>query len=154
MKDVAEGKGRRSLRKYWLAFLVVVLLIAIVLGFFFASRSSSVNKRLAELRAAGYPTNFAELAEYTKLPDGTDNAADTYLEAFYAYFPPVDEANTPVMGRAMLPKRGKPLAEPMIEAVSKRMEDNKKCLAFLREAGRMKYCRYKWNYAGESPHLS
>ena len=155
MDDVVVKRSRRPLHKGWYVLLAIVLALAIALGFFFVLRANGIKRRLARLRAAGQPTNFAELAEYTKLPEGAENAADTYLEAFYTYFPPVDEANTPVIGKAQLPGRGQPLTEPMVEAISKCLEDNKKCLELLREAGGIEHCRYEWDYsAAAAPHLS
>ena len=106
-----------------------------------------VARRLEALRAAGYPTSFAELAEYNKLPQGVPNAADIYMRAFAAFVPPVDEGNVPIVGKARLPGRGEPLPEPMLKAVAQCLAANEECLALLHEAAAIEHCRYDWDYA-------
>ena len=109
-------------------------------------RRGSVERRLKALRAAGYPTSFAELAEYTQLPEGVEDAAEVYLEAFALFSPPVDEANIPILGTAELPRGGAALPEPMAQAVSTYLARNVECLALLREAGGVAQCRYSWDF--------
>jgi hypothetical protein len=147
MSDVSDGKGRRiRLRaRHWIA-LVVVVLVGLV-GVFVVVHRNDVERRLAALRAAGYPTSFAELAEYTKLPDGTANAAEVYARAFAAFVPPADEANVPLLGQVDLPERGAPLPETMAGAIAKCLKANEECVSLLHEAGCIEDCRYDWDYA-------
>jgi hypothetical protein len=146
MSDENERRDRRIRLKvrHWIA-LVVLLLVGLVAVFVFVRRNA-VERRLAALRAAGYPTSFAELAEYHKLPEGTPNAADLYERAFAAFVPPLDDVNTPQFGRAILPERGAALPEPMAEAVAKLLADNQPCLTLLHQAAGIERCRYDWDY--------
>ena len=112
------------------------------------------NDRLKALRAQGYPTSFAELAEQNQLPAGTKNAADTYIQACAAFVPPKDALNTLFAGDANLPPRGEPLPEAVAQATEQFLTDNQTCLKLLREAGAIKHCRYDWDYAQNMPHLT
>jgi hypothetical protein len=146
MSDENERSGGRLRLKarYWIA-LVVVLLAGLV-SLFVVVRRNDVERRLTALRAAGYPTSFAELAEYHKLPEGAPNAADVYERAFRAFVPPVDDVNTPQFGKATLPERGAALPEPMAKAVAKLLADNQPCLTLLHQAAGIERCRYDWDY--------
>jgi hypothetical protein len=154
MSDENERRDRRIRLKvrHWIA-LVALLLVGLVAVFVFVRRNV-VERRLAALRAAGYPTSFAELAEYHKLPEGSANAAEVYLRAFAAFVPPVDGANTPFLGGAALPGRGKPLPEPMVKASAQYLASNQRSLALLHEAGAIQDCDYDWDprmYATVTP---
>ncbi|MHC4564077.1 MAG: hypothetical protein ACYS8X_15070, partial [Planctomycetota bacterium] len=109
--------------------MAVVAVLVVLVGVFLLARRGSVERRLKALRAAGYPTSFADLAEYNQLPEGAENAAGLYVDAFAIYSRPVDEANVPLLGTAELPPRGSPLPEPMAEAVSACLARNARCLA-------------------------
>jgi hypothetical protein len=122
-----------------------VILVGLA-GIFVVVRRNAVERRLAALRAAGYPTSFAELAEYHKLPEGTPNAAALYQRAFTAFVAPADDVNTPQFGKATQPERGAPLPEPMARAVAKLLADNQSCLALLHQAAGIERCRYDWDY--------
>ncbi len=146
MKDDIETQGNRFTLKGWHVALAILLVLVGLLGLYFVVRQNNVERRLKALRAAGYPTNFAELAEHTRLPVGVENAAEVYTRAFAAYVPPVDEANTPGLGTAMWPERGTPLPEPMVKALGQLLAANQRCLALLHEAGSIEHCRYNWDY--------
>jgi hypothetical protein len=146
MNDGNEKRDRRIRLKawHWIA-LVVVVLVGLV-GVYVLVYRNNVERRLAALRAAGYPTSFAELAEYHKLPEGTPNAADVYERAFRTFVAPVDDVNTPQFGKATLPERGVPLPEPVAQAMAKLLADNQACLALLHQAAGIERCRYHWDY--------
>jgi hypothetical protein len=156
MSNSTARKERQPRRRVWQVVLAVVVVLLVLAGLFLLVRRGSVERRLKALRAAGYPTSFAELAEYTQLPEGADNAAGLYVDAFTAYSRPVDEANVPLLGTAELPPRGSPLPEPMAEAVSACLARNAGCLALLRRAGELTQCRYPWDYTttGRLPNLA
>lgn len=152
MKDGELGEGRRrSARRRWIVLAVVAALV-IASGVYLVWPQISVKKRLAALRAAGYPTSFAELAEYTKLPEGAKNAAGTYEEAFYSFVTPND-VNVPLFGSAELPGKEERLRPTIAEAISKCLTDNQECLALLREAGAIGHCRYEYDYARMWPYV-
>jgi len=127
--------------------LAAPVVLAGLIVVYVATTKARLNQRLEALRAAGYPTSSAELAEYNKLPEGVPNAADVYMRAFDAFVPPVDEGNVPIVGKAKLPARGEPLPEPMLKAVAQCLAANEKCLALLHEAAAVEHCRYDWDFA-------
>jgi len=145
-------RDREGLRAWQIVLGVLGLLIVLIVLYLVIQRSS-VERRLEALRAQGHPTSFAELAEQLRLPDGTENAADTYVKAFNAFLKPTDPANTPYIGQATLPARGAPLPEAMAQATAQYVADNQECLALLREAGTIEDCRYDWEYAKGLPYL-
>jgi hypothetical protein len=130
---------------WWRVAPVVVAVLLVLVGGFLLVRRGSVKRRLKALRAAGYPTSFADLDEYKQVPEGVENAADLYMDAFLAYSPPVDEANVPLLGSAKLPPRGSPIPRAVAEAVSAYLERNAGCLTLLRRAGSVAQCRYPWD---------
>ena len=148
-----EREGDRERLRAWHIVLGVLGLLIVLIVLFVLVQRSGVERRLKALRAAGHPTSFAELAEQLRLPDGTKNAADTYLRAFDAFLKPTDSANTPYVGQATLPPRGSPLPEAMAQATAQYVTDNQTCLALLREAGTIEDCRYDWDYAEGLPYL-
>jgi hypothetical protein len=127
--------------------LGIIPVLLLLPGAYLLVRRAGVERRLEALREAGCPTSFAELAEYNRLPEGVENAADLYMDAFTAYSRPVNEANLPVVGQAKLPPAGSRWPEPMAEAVSAFLKRNAGCLTLLRRAGERAACRYEWDYA-------
>jgi hypothetical protein len=146
MNDDAEaGDKRFTLKGRHLAVLILLVLVGLI-GLYIVSHRGESERRIAALRAAGYPTTFAELAEYTKLPEGAENAAGMYESAFAAFVLPAAEANVPSLGTAKWPARGVPLPEPMAKAVEEYLAANRQCLALLHEAAGIEHCRYDYDY--------
>ena len=146
MNDDNGKPGGRFTLKWWHLVLAALVVLAASIGIHVALRHSELKRRLEALRAEGYPTNFVELAEYTKLPAGVQNAASVYVDAFALYVPPADDVNVPFLGKAKLPERGEPLPEPMTRAMADCLAANEQCLALLREAAGFEQCRYTWDY--------
>jgi hypothetical protein len=146
MNDDVETPGKRFTLKGWHLALVILLVLAGLIGLYVVRHRGESERRIAALRAAGYPTTFAELAEYTRLPDGVENAAGVYESAFEVLALPVDEANVPSLGTAKLPARGVPLPAPMTKAVEECLAANQQCLALLHEAAGIEHCRYNYDY--------
>lgn len=141
--DIQQDRWRFRLRIVHAVALVLAILAASISAYALMI-GNRAERRLAALRAAGYPTNLAELAEDAKLPAGILNAADVYKRAFAAYVPPADEVNVPLLGKATLPDRGQPLPAPMARAIADCLASNQECLALLHEAGRIGQCWYGW----------
>jgi len=152
MNEDIQMRDRHFTLKGWHIALAVLIVLVGLIGLYFVVCRSKVEQRLEALRAAGYPTSFAELAEHTKLPDGVANAAEVYARAFAAFVPPVEEANVPLLGKARLPDRGTPLAAPAAKAISMCLASNQQCLALLHEAAGIEHCRYDWDYGQVMPH--
>ncbi len=142
--------GRFTFKGWHLAVMILLVLVGLI-GLYVVSHRGETERRIAALRAAGYPTTFAELAEYTKLPDGAENAAGMYGSAFEALVLPVDDANVPSLGKAKWPARGAPLPEPTAKAVEACLAANGQCLALLHEAAGIEHCRYDYDYARMLP---
>ena len=142
-----DGTGRRNggfALKSWHLILALLVLVVGLITLHVTLRQNSLKRRLAGLRAAGYPTSFAELEEQTRLPEGAPNGAEAYLRAFAAYVPPVNEVTVPIVGKAPSLDRGVPLSEPATKAISKCLADNQRCLSLLHEAAGFKDSRYGW----------
>lgn len=149
-----DKKFRLKVRHLLLGAILVLMVAA---GLHLVLLSNGVDRRLTALRAAGYPTSFAELALRGKLPMGVENAAPVYVQAFAAFVPPPKDVNVPLVGKPArdLPPRGTPLPEPMIEAIADCLAANEQCLALLHEAAGIENCRYDWDpNDGMMPHLS
>jgi hypothetical protein len=147
MDDDVHNQDRRFRLKGWHLILAAIVLLVGAVGLYVAFHRGGTERRIEALRAAGYPTTFAELAEHTKLPEGAENAAEVYLQAFAAFVLPAAEANVPVLGsKAAWPDRGASLPEPMARDIAACLAANRKCLALLREAGGIEHCRYDRDY--------
>ncbi len=144
MNDDARKQGRRFTRR-WLVLAAFAVLVASA-GLYLTTRENGMERHIAALRAAGYPTSLAELTERDKLPENAENAAALYLEAFDALVLPAQDTNVPLLTMTALPKRGTPLPERMVADIARCLADNQKCLSLLREAGNIEHCRYGWDW--------
>jgi hypothetical protein len=141
------AEGRFALKAWHIGIATLIVFVAVI-SLYFIVQKRSVEQRLKALRAAGYPTDFAELSEYNRLPVGTPNAASVYERAFWQYRQPVDEETwkVPIVGTAALPRRGLPLPQTMADVISPYLASNQPCLRLLHEAGTIGQCRYNWDY--------
>jgi hypothetical protein len=146
MSDNGEGRSKRFRLTGWHVTVAVIVVLVGLIALYIMVAGARLNRRLAALQAAGYPTTLAELAEYNKLPAGTPNAAGVYVGAFAAYVPPLDGANVPHLGTAPLPDRGKPLPEAMAQAISQCLTSNQVCLSLLHEAAGIRDCDHGWDW--------
>ena len=146
MNDGSGRPGSRFTLRWWHLVLAALVVLAAAIGIHVALRHNELQRRLEALRAEGYPTNVAELAEYTQLPAGVQNAASVYVDAFALYMPPADDAKVPFLGKAKLPQRAEPLPEPMARAMADCLTANEQCLALLHEAAGFEQCRYNSDY--------
>jgi len=153
MRDDGGEPVRRFTLKGWHLLVAAVVVLVGSIGLYVVTHGDETERRIEALRAAGYPTTFAELAEYTRLPEGTANAAEVYTQAFAAFVPPVDEANVPALGKAAWPARGTPLPGPMAKAIEVCVAANRQCLDLLHEAAGLEHCRYEYDYARMLPPM-
>ncbi len=154
MDGNAQKHNRRFKCKGWHLALAALVLLVGSTRLYVATQRGPIERRLQALRAAGYPTSFAELAQYHRPPEGVPNAADTYMRAFAAFVPPTDLADLPSWIPTRLPQRGAPLPERMAKAISECQAANEGCLALLHEAADIEHCRYDWDYSRLWPYLS
>ena len=137
--------------KKWLIGIGVVLLcvVASAVCFHFIGKAR-LTKKIAELKAQGVPTSFAELEAYSKLPEGTANTADIYLKAFAAYKPLADaekQKMLPVMGCQSEPNDNEPYPPEQIAAAAEFIEQNKEMFALLHEGGKVEDCYYPIDFS-------
>jgi hypothetical protein len=137
--------------KKWLNGIAVVLLClaAAAVCFHFIGKARLARK-IAGLKAQGLPTSFAELEAYSKLPEGTANAADIYMKAFAAYKPLADEEKQkilPVMSKEPDPNDNEPYPPERMAAAAEFIELNKEMFALLHEGGKIEDCYYPMDYS-------
>ena len=75
MSDNGKGRSKRFKLKSWHVTLAAIVAVVGLIALYIVMTRARLDRRLEALRAAGYPTTLAELAEYNKLPAGTANAA-------------------------------------------------------------------------------
>jgi hypothetical protein len=141
---MAEEKSKK---KKWLVWGMVVSIIVLLFSpvlLFRAVNKAAFNRKVAELKAAGYPVSLDDLEAAYVLPEGVENAADLYLKAFRAYVEPNEAAVQflPVCGTLVRTEDMPPFPPEVMEAVRVRLEENAECLELLDRAGRMGYCRF------------
>jgi hypothetical protein len=132
-------------------FLVLLLLLLGWFAFFRISVHLELNRRIAELRAQGYPMSLEELGQTYTLAPGTDNAADYYLTAFSHYVAWDDEAREglPWVGRGDRPTRTGAMEPEIAERAERFLADNDKTLSLLHEAVAIESCRYPIDFVTE-----
>jgi hypothetical protein len=129
---------------------VVALCVVAVGVLLYLQGEAQLAKKIAELKAQGVPTTFAELEAYCKLPEGTPNAADVYMKAFAAYKPLADAEKQkllPVMGEQLDPNDNEPYPAEQMAAAAEFIEQNQEMFALLHEAGKVKDCYYPITYS-------
>jgi hypothetical protein len=126
-----------------LAVLVVMFILFRVFG------HSSLERKIAELRAKGYPTSYEELEKYNQLPEGVPNAADIYAKSFDAYRAPFENEKKwlPYLGSAEL-VTGDPNLPQMERTIEVFLSRNSEALDLLHQAGQVGQCRYDYPLPG------
>ncbi len=142
-------RGSRTKLRVWYLISAVVLTGSI--GIYVMASRDHVERRLEKLRRVGYPTSMAEWAEQHRLPEGAENAASLYEEAFTLLDDPPEDVNIPLLGRMRLPDRGVAWPEEMVGDTASFLASNRSCLDRLHAARRIEHCRYKWEYVRSLP---
>jgi hypothetical protein len=131
-----------------LAVLVVMFILFRVFG------HSSLQRKIAELRAKGYPTSIEELEKYNQIPEGVPNAADLYVKAFDAYRAPFeDETKLLPYFRPGILKPGEPNA-PEMEAMATFLSWNARTLELLHQAGQIEQCKFNYPLTSSSGFMN
>jgi len=105
---------------------------------------SRLQARIDAIRAAGYPVTWAELDKWYMIPENTENAAYTIIDAF-SYYKKWDKDKSkslPVVGPAELPARTEPLPEEMKALIAQYVADNNEALELLHAGAAIENCRY------------
>lgn len=129
---------------------LVVLCGIIVLVILHVRGRMMLSQKIAELKAQGLPTSFAELEAQSRLPEGTPNAADIYMKAFAAYRPLADAEKQkllPVIGERPEPEANEPYPQKQMDAAREFVEQNQEMFRLLHEAGQVETCYYPMDYS-------
>jgi hypothetical protein len=139
-KETAPGKRFRL--KFF--HVLIILLIAGTGAFVYYrfSLKSKLRARIDAIRATGYPVTCAELDKWYAIPENVENAAHTIIDAFWCYEELGETESLPLIGRAKLPTRTKPLPEEMKASIAQYIADNNEALALLHKASAIEHCRY------------
>lgn len=150
MEQTDKHQKLRELKGWFIGLAVVVAVIVGGLVLFILAGRSELQRKIAELKAQGLPTSFAELEARHKLPEGTPNAADVYLKAFAAYRPLADRNKQdllPIMGNRPGPEGNVPYPQDQMDAAKEFIETNQTTYDLLHQAGQIPNCAYPRNYS-------
>ena len=126
---------------------VLIILLLIGAGSFTIFRlqlRSKLQAKIDAIRDAGYPVTCAELDKWYMIPENTENAAYTFIDAFWCYrdWDKTKSESLPLIGQAKLPARTEPLPEDMKAAIAQYIADNNEALTLLHKAAVIEHCRY------------
>jgi hypothetical protein len=140
-------RKRIWLRPWFKVFLVLVLVVALFV-FFRLRQKYELDKKLDEIRAAGYPATCEELDKWYSIPPNAENAADTILDAIAAFkkWPQQDMEDLPFIGTRHPPGRTETMTEPIKEIISEYLADKAKALELLHKASQIRHCRFPVDY--------
>jgi len=87
---------------------------------------------------------LAQLNDWYVLPEGADNAADLYMEAFACLVEWDREAakSLPAVGSGILPEPNEPPDEEICALMQDYLTDNAESLAWLKQAAQLEHTRY------------
>ncbi len=142
--NVAVLKG---VKRRYKVIAVVFLVLAVGFGVVFMRGKSKLEMKLDEVRAAGFPVTPEELNDWYSIPEGEKNAADVYVAAFDSYYEPDSTDDLPVIGKLDSLKLGEKFSAETIKLMEEFIADNEETLEFLRDAAKIKHCRYPVDFS-------
>jgi hypothetical protein len=153
MERTAKHEKLRELKGWFIGLGVVAVIIVGLLVLYILAGRSELDRKIAELKAQGIPTSFAELEAQHKLPAGTPNAADVYLKAFAAYRPFANQNKQdmlPIMGNRPKPEGNAPYPPEEMDAAREFIEANRAMYDLLHQAGQIPDCAYPRDFSSVS----
>lgn len=107
-----------------------------------ATPTPEFTSQVESLRAQGYPVSLDDLEARYKLPEGVENAADLYIEAFEYYQEPTEAEleYLPVIGRYSRSSHTSPLPSKCVDTMKSFLARNHKTLELIDKAARMEHC--------------
>ena len=145
---MADQKSHHRVRN---TFIVVLLLVLIGLTaggvkFILVRQSMQVriNQQLRTLASQGYPVTLEELNDWYKVPDGEKNAASLYMEAIdhLKEWDPDAMSKMPLLSDENTAEANEALNPATVELMEKYLTAQTETLGLLKEAAKLKYCRY------------
>jgi len=149
MDQYSSGRSFK-LSGWHIALLLLICFVGLVVLFVLTGKNR-LEKEIAAIRAAGYPTNFEELDKYYSIPEGVPNAADLYTKAFDAYQDPNGEFadHLPIRGPKYRKDPRSPLDPNSVKAIISDLQTNQETLEFLDKAAAIEHCRYDLDFSQE-----
>ncbi|HML75274.1 MAG TPA: hypothetical protein PKB02_12360 [Anaerohalosphaeraceae bacterium] len=150
MEQADKHQKLRELKGWFIGLGVVAVIIVGLLVLYILAGRSELDRKIAELKAQGIPTSFAELEAQHKLPAGTPNAADVYLKAFAAYRPFANENKQdmlPIMGNRLKPEGNAPYPQEEMDVAKQFIEANQAMYDLLHQAGQIPDCAYPRDFS-------
>lgn len=141
MEESGE-KIRKGVKRRYKVIGIFILILVVVFAVAIMHGKNQLEKRFEEVRAAGFPVTLAELDAWYSIPEGEENAADIYMQAFEMYAVPASTDGLPVLGDLGNPKRGERLGPETIKLIENYLADNKETLELIREGAKIEHCRY------------
>jgi len=137
-----KSKRNKNQLRFWLIVGLLLVLPAGLLILYRLSSSSQFDRRVKALAAEGYPVSLDDLEKTYRLPEGVQNAADTYIEAFSYYQPGTVEENEflPISGSYESPDDVPPFPPEVITAIETHINNNLKTLELLDKAAKIEHC--------------
>ncbi len=146
---MANQKRPRKKRKTMGCVVLLVFLFGISwFAYFRGSVSRRLAKQIAALESQGYPVTLDQLNDWYRLPDGADNAADYYLEAFkwHVAWNTAAKKPLPIVGSGRFPEPNQPLDPNTLALAKAYLEDNAETLQWLEKASQLEHARYPVDY--------
>ncbi|MCK4999361.1 MAG: hypothetical protein KAS23_07495 [Anaerohalosphaera sp.] len=137
-----QQKREKHSTRFWLIISAVIITPIAMLMLYKMSCQSEFDRRVEALRVEGFPVSLDDLEKTYTLPEDTENAADTYIEAFSHYQEPTEEQID------LLPHSGKyrpkdgdpPFPKEVIDTIESFLQQNQKTLDLLEQAAKVEYC--------------
>ncbi len=133
---------KKHLRVLLKISVVIIILLAVWCVSYRVYWQVNFDRRVNALRAEGFPVSLDDLEALHVLPEGEQNAADVYIEAFSHYQGPSETEKPwlPYGGDYILPQGNTELPKEVMEAISTFLERNHKTIELLEQACRFKQC--------------
>jgi hypothetical protein len=137
-------KRRKGPRRLYLVGLIVLAIGAVWYAHFRWSLHRRLTQQFQWLESRGYPVTLTQLNDWYVLPEGADNAADLYLEAFACVveWSREDMKLLPVLGSGVLPEPNEPPDKEICALMQDYLTDNAESLEWLAQAARLEHARY------------
>ena len=137
-----QQKREKHSTRFWLIIAAVIIAPIAMLMLYKMSCKSGFDRRVAALRAEGFPVSLDDLEKTYALDEGVENAADIYIEAFSYYQEPTEDQMVllPHLGKYEPQENEPPFPKEVIDAIQTHIQQNRKTLDLLEKAAKIEHC--------------